>query len=164
VAENLSTTKYDPGLMDANTTYYWQIVAKDYSGATTPGPIWSFTTGSRTNHPPNAPEITAEKISDNFFLIKIKLTDPDGDNLTSYVVVWDKNQFGFYFPGNWSNGTIIEEMKGYSRGTHQIKAECADRWGIWSEWGYLEIKVSKNQMQSNHRLHSIISQQMNQLL
>jgi len=151
VVYNEVATSYDPGIMDMYTTYYWQIVARDFFGSTTTGPIWNFTTGSRTNRPPNAPEITAEKIGDNIFLIKFKLTDPDGDNLKAFAVQWDKNQFVFVNPGNWPNGTIIEEIMGYSRGKHQIKAQCFDRWSKWSEWGYLEIEVSKSQVQSSQQ-------------
>jgi len=37
---------YDPGALNANTQYYWQIVAHDNRGKSTPGPIWSYSTGS----------------------------------------------------------------------------------------------------------------------
>ena len=143
VAENLSTIWYDPPLMDANTMYYWQIVAKDYAGGETPGPIWNFTTGSRINRPPNAPDLSAEKIGDGLFWIRINITDPDGDDLDFYAVRWDTIHFVFIYDGPWPNGTIIEERKGYSRGTHQIKAMCNDRWFRSSKWSYLEIEISK---------------------
>lgn len=39
-----SGTTYDPGTLNLNTTYYWKIVAMDSHGATTPGPVWHFTT------------------------------------------------------------------------------------------------------------------------
>ncbi len=42
VASNV--TEYNPGILDFNTTYYWQIVAWDNYGASTEGPVWSFTT------------------------------------------------------------------------------------------------------------------------
>jgi len=36
---------YDPDPdLNPNTIYYWQIIARDIEGATTTGPIWSFTT------------------------------------------------------------------------------------------------------------------------
>ncbi len=37
-------TTFDPGRLQYNTTYYWQIVAEDSRGVTTEGPIWHFTT------------------------------------------------------------------------------------------------------------------------
>ena len=47
VSENQTGTTYDPGPMEFNTTYYWQIVAWDEHGAFTEGPVWHFTTESR---------------------------------------------------------------------------------------------------------------------
>jgi hypothetical protein len=35
---------YDPGSLNTQTLYYWQIIAWDGQGASTAGPIWSFTT------------------------------------------------------------------------------------------------------------------------
>ena len=37
---------YHPEILQANTHYTWQIVAKDSHGAPRSGPVWSFTTGS----------------------------------------------------------------------------------------------------------------------
>jgi hypothetical protein len=36
---------YDPGTLDYNTKYYWQIVSTDNHDAKTVGPLWDFTTG-----------------------------------------------------------------------------------------------------------------------
>ncbi len=44
VVVNLTQAVYDPGTLDCNTTYYWKIRATDVYGATTQGPLWSFTT------------------------------------------------------------------------------------------------------------------------
>ena len=41
---NQSSTTYDPGMMDVNETYYWQIIAWDDKGNSSIGPIWKFTT------------------------------------------------------------------------------------------------------------------------
>ncbi len=41
---------YDPGLLDFDTTYYWQIVAWDHYNEFTASPTWCFTTNA--NHPP----------------------------------------------------------------------------------------------------------------
>jgi hypothetical protein len=40
---NGSSKSWDPGVLANETTYYWQIVAKDANGSS-PGPVWSFTT------------------------------------------------------------------------------------------------------------------------
>ena len=44
VSNDQSGTSYDPGTLDYEITYYWQIIASDEYGASTEGPIWSFTT------------------------------------------------------------------------------------------------------------------------
>jgi len=44
VSNDQSTTTYDPGTLNNNTKYYWQIVAADNHGATTEGPLCDFTT------------------------------------------------------------------------------------------------------------------------
>lgn len=43
---NQTGTTYAPGLLAANTTYYWRIDEKDSLNNTTTGDVWSFTTGS----------------------------------------------------------------------------------------------------------------------
>ncbi|KYK28442.1 hypothetical protein AYK20_07210 [Thermoplasmatales archaeon SG8-52-1] len=44
VISNQSATSYNPGKLDNITVYYWKIIAHDNHGATTSGPLWSFTT------------------------------------------------------------------------------------------------------------------------
>jgi hypothetical protein len=44
VATNQSTTLYHPGTMNYSTKYYWKIIAWDSFNASTPGPLWQFTT------------------------------------------------------------------------------------------------------------------------
>jgi len=52
VSSNQSETTYDPGTMDYNETYYWQIVAWEPLGNSTAGQIWHFTT-----KPPYRPDL-----------------------------------------------------------------------------------------------------------
>ena len=47
VSEGQTETTYDPGTLDYETIYYWQIIAKDSHSATTKGPVWYFTTGEK---------------------------------------------------------------------------------------------------------------------
>ncbi|KYK21009.1 hypothetical protein AYK24_09630 [Thermoplasmatales archaeon SG8-52-4] len=49
---NQTMKSYDPGTMEYNKTYYWKIVAFDSHGASTSGPIWSFTTKVKKNKAP----------------------------------------------------------------------------------------------------------------
>ena len=42
----LGAESYDPGLLEADTTYYWRVDEVDAQGNTAKGPIWIFTTGA----------------------------------------------------------------------------------------------------------------------
>ncbi|HAV42399.1 TPA: hypothetical protein DCX15_00060 [bacterium] len=58
VSSNQAGTTYNPGTLNHNTTYYWKIVAKDNHGASTSGPVWSFTTEAQSSgrwHQANGP-------------------------------------------------------------------------------------------------------------
>lgn len=64
---------FDPGLMAADKTYFWRVVAKDARGATAAGSRWCFTTGESTNNPPGSavdpyPEYGAVKVSTDVVL------------------------------------------------------------------------------------------------
>ncbi len=54
VASNLTTPAYAPATLANNTTYNWQIVARNSAG-TTAGPTWSFTTAQSEPPPPPPP-------------------------------------------------------------------------------------------------------------
>jgi hypothetical protein len=47
---NQSGTSFDPGTMDYDETYYWNIVAWDNNDASTYGPTWSFTTKKQSDN------------------------------------------------------------------------------------------------------------------
>ncbi len=42
----LGAENHDPGLLEADTTYYWRVDEVDAQGNTTKGPLWIFTTGT----------------------------------------------------------------------------------------------------------------------
>ena len=42
----LGAESYDPGLLDADTTYFWRVDEVDAQGNTAKGPMWIFTTGA----------------------------------------------------------------------------------------------------------------------
>ena len=69
VAWNQSGVTYDPGLLDYETTYYWRIVAWDDFGASTEGPIWSFT----TTHPAELEVSIIKPKNKSFYLRNMRL-------------------------------------------------------------------------------------------
>jgi hypothetical protein len=44
VADDINITMFNPGILEYETKYFWQIIAKDNHGASTWGSIWHFTT------------------------------------------------------------------------------------------------------------------------
>jgi len=54
VVTGQSGTTYAPAGLAFETQYYWRIVVRDFQGAETSGPTWTFTTRP-SNFPPNVP-------------------------------------------------------------------------------------------------------------
>ena len=92
VSNNQSLSWYNPGTLEYNTHYYWQIIAWDEYGLYTDGSIWNFTTGSEPNNPPNFPNNPSPVDGATEVDIDADLSwdcdDPDGDFLT-YNVYFD---------------------------------------------------------------------------
>jgi len=101
VANNISDTSYNPGILIYSTKYYWKIVAWDNIGQSTEGKLWEFIT--RTENKPPTVNITkpgkAIYINDEeripFFItiiikqitIEVEATDPDDgvDRVEFYI-------------------------------------------------------------------------------
>jgi len=69
VAWNQSEAMYDPGILYYETPYYWRIVAWDAFGASTGGPIWSFTTA----HPAELEVTITRPKNKSFYLRNMRL-------------------------------------------------------------------------------------------
>jgi hypothetical protein len=90
-ASNLDTNSYTfTESLDYETTYYWQVVAKDGRGGETEGTVWSFTTIKTTeepNTPPTVPTNPDPEDGETGVSVTPTLgwqpsTDPDGDAVT----------------------------------------------------------------------------------
>ena len=119
VSSNQSSASYNPGQLINSTTYYWKIVAKDNNGASTTGPIWSFsTTAASGNDPPNQPSnpnpgngTVNQSINTT---LSWSCSDPNGDPLTYDVYFGTSNNPSLtsgnqtsssYNPGQLNNST-----------------------------------------------------------
>lgn len=84
VSPDQSTSTYNPGTLDYSTTYYWQVVAKDDHGNSTPGTIWNFATSANTA--PNAPSSPTPSHGASGQAVTTQLgwvcSDPESDPLT----------------------------------------------------------------------------------
>jgi hypothetical protein len=83
VINNQSERIYDLGTLDYLTTYYWKIIAWDNYGASTEGPLWSFTT--KANSPPvfGTPSPTNGSTDNPLnFIWSIPINDPEGNTFS----------------------------------------------------------------------------------
>ena len=94
VVTKQSETFYDPGILDFDEEYFWQIVAWDSPGGlSTSGPIWSFTT--EENLPPYTPsdpnpENGATDVSIEA-VIRCTGGDPNSGDTVTYDVYFGKS-------------------------------------------------------------------------
>lgn len=107
VITNLSVTTYAPGILQKNTTYYWQIIAYNAAHESTASPIWAFSTAP--DAAPFQPSILAgpraagKGILLNFTAIA---PDPEGDQV--------------YYQWNWGDGNLSDWVGPYAFGDHAI--------------------------------------------
>ena len=70
VSSNQSEKNFNPGKLDNDVEYYWRIVAWDDKGASTQGPLWSFTTEEKIN---NAPKVKIIKPNKGLYIFDKKI-------------------------------------------------------------------------------------------
>ncbi|MBN2011977.1 fibronectin type III domain-containing protein [candidate division KSB1 bacterium] len=94
IVADLTQPFYRPDSLKFSTTYYWQVIATDNHGESTVSPLWSFTTRSEQNTPPNMPTYSTPEDGSLFVPINdVVLTwtggDPDTFQTVTYRILLD---------------------------------------------------------------------------
>jgi hypothetical protein len=95
VASDLKSSFFDKQSLMPNTTYYWQVVAKDNRDSTSKSQVWKFTTSgiNPSNRPPNPPSAPnpADGATDQPTSLALSwfCTDPNAGDILKYDVYLD---------------------------------------------------------------------------
>jgi len=111
----LTSTSYDPGLLDSDTTYYWRVDEVNGEGTTT-GNVWSFTTDEKA-HTPSPSDLE---------------TEVDPNSIISWTAGIRRNSQDLYF------GTDFNDVNNSLRPLGDIDVDCgvdeADLAMIADQW------------------------------
>jgi hypothetical protein len=144
VAEDISNTAYDPGEMELDTTYYWQIISEDSQGETAIGSIWEFTTEEESNAPPTRPNIYGTP------------QGPPGIELCWLIVARDFDEHKILYKIDWGDGNTedtdyhpegeaVEVCHTYSDlGNYTITVIAEDEKGVEGLEGTFEIMIQNS--------------------
>lgn len=70
LSSNQTGSTYDIPVLNNGTKYYWRIVSWDNHKATTPGPLWSFTTKQEEEPPETSINVTISRPLENSFYLR----------------------------------------------------------------------------------------------
>ena len=145
IADDITETTFDPGILDYGTIYYWQIVAIDEHSASTQGPIWNFTTVE--NNPPDAPEINGpdKGIPDTSYEYGFTSVDPEGHDIAEYIVNWGDGTGEETIVGPFESGVEVFANHSWDEKlTYTIQAKAKDVYGAESNWSEFEVTIPRN--------------------
>ena len=134
VIGNITSTSYNPIILQYSTTYYWRVVAWDEYGAKTPGPTWSFTT--KANSPPARPTLSGPSsgYTGSSLSFSASSTDPDGDKI-KYGFDWNNDDVVDEWTSLYNSGATASKSHSWSSaGSYSIKVVAEDEYGMQSEW------------------------------
>ena len=127
VSDDQAETTFDPGTLMVETTYYWQVIAKDEHGASTAGLVWQFTT--RDNYPPDAPIINGPNGGkpETEYDFTVSTTDPEGHNVYYWIEWGDDTVEQNKWIGPYSSGEVINLSHSWDeKDTFTITAKAKD--------------------------------------
>jgi len=151
VAQDVSQAAYAPGIFELETKYYWQIKSEDNLGLTATGPIWSFTTQSEPNDPPEAPVIYGPPSGPpgKQLLWAFSSFDPDGNQL-KYIIDWgdEDSEETSYYP----EGKAVEASHTYGElGDYRIIIKAEDEKGLQGPESTFDVTITRSKT-ANQRL------------
>lgn len=148
IADDISETSFDPGLLENGTVYYWWVKAVDNHYAVSNGPVWSFTTESRAPDVPfiDGPSRGKPGIEYSYTFVT---TDPDGDDV-SYFVDWGDGSNSSWLGPFVSGEEETVDHAWDEKGTYVIKAKAKDINGAEGDWSEFEITIPRSRVSSYH--------------
>ena len=147
VIYNQHGTTFDPygsGDLPIYEDFYWRIVTRDWKGEETIGPNWTFATG--VNCTPPVPTIvgpTEGRIKVNY---TYNFSTTCEDNVVFQVDWGDGSPIEILNPIPFDVQKAIADHSWDKIGTYSIRARSEDIWGIFSDWGELEVTMPRTKI------------------
>ncbi len=139
-SESQSSTSFDPGSLEYNTYYYWQIIARDTHDEETSSEVFSFKTGDDDNNPPYMPD-DLSPVDDAVGVSTDKILswtggDPDGDSVVYDVYLDTDENLGLNDRVSIDQTGTIFDYGGFEENTEYFwKIVATDEHGESSETG-----------------------------
>ena len=111
-SSNQSNANFNPGQLNNSSTYYWKIVAKDNQGATTTGPVWSFSTLISDII---APQLVSAQILDSITVVlefSEQMNESSVENPNNYSITNGVNVINAVMTGNQVRLSTSEHING----------------------------------------------------
>jgi len=145
VNENNGTKICSISGLTYNTTFTWYVNATDSGSGETTTEIYTFTTESSSNSPPNKPIINGP-INGNIgisYTFTFTSTDPDEDDI-KYYIEWGDGTTTDSIDFQASGSSYSDKHTWYITGSYVIKAKAIDIHGAESEWATFEVSMPRN--------------------
>ncbi len=158
VSDDQNETTFNTGTLQYKTTCYWQVIVKDEHGASTPGPVWHFTTKPEKNDPPDAPIINGPAIESIGKSIKYTFVaeDPDNDDVF-YEIDWGDGNVDSWI-GPYSSNTIITSSHRWKYwGLYTIRARSKDIYGSIGDWGELIVTMPRGKIVNINLIFNLLA-------
>ena len=118
---DLQMPHYKPNTLEANTQYYWKVIARDENQEISEGAVWSFTTNDCDCNPPDQPSGPARARNRYQYEYTTKLMI--------------QNQNGLYYNFSWGNGNCSGWLGPYNH-NERVRAEHQ-----WQEPGEYQVQA-----------------------